>query len=298
MSPTLRATIQIHACVALWGFTAILGKLISLSALPLVWWRMLLVAVALLSWPRVWRGLRAVSRRMIAVYAAIGVLVAVHWLTFYGAIKIANASVAVACMAFAPVFVALVEPALVGRRFELRELLIGIAAVPGVALVVGGTPGEMQLGILVGTVSACLAALFGTLNKRYVTQADPLVVTTLELTSGAVFLTIAVPLLPGGQFAFTLPDWRDGTLLIVLAYLCTLLPFALSLVALRELSAFSAQLAVSLEPVYAIVFAILLLDEQKELSPAFYAGVVIVLAAVFAHPLLLRRRPFRAPRRP
>ena len=290
MSPSLRANLQIHLCVVLWGFTAILGKLISLPALPLVWWRMLLVVAALLLWPRVWRGLSRLPWRMIAIYAGIGLLVALHWLTFYGAIKLANASVAAVCMAFAPVFVALVEPALVGRRFELKELLIATAAVPGVVLVVGGTPAEMQLGILVGTVSALLAALFGTLNKRYVTHADPLTVTAVELAAGVGFLTVVGPLLPGSEFLFALPGARDAWLLVVLAFLCTLLPFALSLVALRQLSAFAAQLAVSLEPVYAIVLAIVLLGEQRELSAAFYVGVVIVLASVFAHPILLRRR--------
>ncbi|HSN71711.1 MAG TPA: DMT family transporter [Steroidobacteraceae bacterium] len=292
MSPAVRANLQIHLCVVLWGFTAILGKLISLPAFELVWWRMWLVAGALLLLPRVWRALAVLPRRMVLVYCGIGLLVALHWLTFYGAIKLANASVAAVCMAFAPVFVALVEPALVGRRFELRELLIGIAAIPGVALVIGGTPAEMQIGIVVGAISALLAALFGTLNKRYVMQADPLVVTGLELAAGAVFLTVAAPLLPGPGSLPGLPGARDGLLLVVLAYLCTLLPFALSLVALRHLSAFTAQLAVSLEPVYAIVLAILLLGEQRELSVAFYVGVVIVLGAVFVHPLIARRRAY------
>jgi drug/metabolite transporter (DMT)-like permease len=292
MSPSLRANLQIHLCVVLWGFTAILGKLISLPALPLVWWRMLLVAGALLLWPGVWQGLARLPWRMIAIYAGIGLLVALHWLTFYGAIKIANASVAAVCMAFAPIFVAIAEPLLVGRRFEFKELLVAAAAVPGVALVVGGTPAQMQLGIIVGTVSALLAALFGTLNKRYVTHADPLTVTAVELAAGVAFLTAIGPLLPGADALFTLPDARDTWLLVVLAFLCTLLPFALSLVALRQLSAFTAQLAVSLEPVYAIVLAIVLLGEQRELSVAFYVGVVIVLVTVFAHPLVLRRRRF------
>jgi drug/metabolite transporter (DMT)-like permease len=290
MSSSGRAQLQIHACVLLWGFTAILGKLISLSAFVLVWWRMLLVVAALLLWPRFWRGLAQLPARLLGIYAGIGSLVALHWLTFYGAIKLANASVAAVCMAFAPVFVALVEPPLVGRRFEPRELLIAVAAIPGVALVVGGTPADMQLGILIGAVSAGLAALFGTLNKRYVAQADPIVVTGIELTAGTVFLTAVAPLVPGSAGLSALPGLHDAALLLILSYACTLLPFALSLVALRELSAFSTQLAVSLEPIYAIVLAIVLLGEQRELSAAFYVGVVIVLLAVVAHPALARRR--------
>ena len=280
----------------LWGFTAILGKLITLGALALVWWRMLLVALALLLVPRVWRGLRRLPRRLAAAYAGIGVLVALHWLSFYGAIKLANASVAVSCIALGPVFLALVEPWIARRRFDARELLLGVAVVPGVALVVGGVPAHMHAGILVGVASALLVAVFGAWNKRLVEHADPLVVTFVELGVGMLFLTaVALPLLvmgPGylvdAAGAGWIPNARDALLLVVLALACTLFPFALSLVALRRLSAFQAQLAVNLEPVYAIVLAVLLLDEQRELGLSFYAGVAIILGAVFAHPWLTR----------
>jgi drug/metabolite transporter (DMT)-like permease len=291
-----RAQWQIHLCVLLWGFTAILGKAISLPALALVWWRMLLVTLALLAFPRVWRGLRVLPRRLGAAYAGIGVLVALHWLTFYGAIKLANASVAVSCIALGPVFLALVEPWIARRRFDPRELLLGVAVVPGVALVVGGVPAQMHLGIAVGVASALLVALFGAWNKRLVEHADPLVVTFVELGVGMLFLSaVGLPLLvaqpAAAQAAVLLPGVRDALLLLLLALACTLLPFALSLVALRRLSAFQAQLAVNLEPVYAIVLAVLLLGEQRELGAAFYAGVAIILLAVFLHPWLTRSRP-------
>jgi len=288
LSDTARAQLQIHFCVLLWGFTAILGKLISLPALALVWWRMLIVAGVLLMLPRLWRGLRALPVRLALAYSGIGVIVALHWLTFYGAIKLANASVAATCIALAPVFLALVEPFITRRRFQPRELLLGIAVVPGVALVVGGIPEHMRIGVAIGALSALLVALFGAFNKRLVTHADALTVTCIELGAGALFLTMLAPLLPHHGSAFALPDARDAWLLLVLAFGCTLLPFALSLVALRHLSAYSAQLAVNLEPVYAIGLAILLLGEQRELGPRFYAGVAIVLGAVLLHPLLLR----------
>src|SRR5690606_15415943 len=133
MTPTAKAHWQIHLCVALWGFTAILGKLISLPALPLVWWRMGLVVAALMLVPRVWRGLRALPARLLLAYAGIGVLVSLHWLTFYGAIKLANASVAATCMAFATVFTALIEPKVAGGRFSRRDLALGVLVLPGVA---------------------------------------------------------------------------------------------------------------------------------------------------------------------
>ena len=305
MTDTSKAQLQIHFCVVLWGFTAILGKLITLPALPLVWWRMLIVVAALALVPRVWRGLRAMPARLRWSYAGIGVLVALHWLTFYGAIKLSNASVAATCIALATVFTALVEPWLARVRFSKRDLGLGIAVLPGVALVVGGVPHEMRIGIAVGALSALLVALFGSLNKRLVGHADvehgdPLTVTAIELGAGTLALTLLAPLMPlifpafaGSLFVdslLVLPGARDATLLLALSLVCTLLPFALSLVALRHMSAFAAQLAVNLEPVYAIVLAIVLLGEQRELTPVFYLGVAIILAAVIVYPLLSRSR--------
>ncbi len=308
LSPEARAArskafFQIHLCVVLWGFTAILGKAITLPALPLVWWRMVLVVAALLLIPRVWRGIRALSWRLRGAYAGIGVLVALHWLTFYGSIKLSNASVGATCIALATVFVALIEPLVARTRFSKRDLLLGVAVLPGVALVVGGVPAGMRAGIAVGALSAFFVAIFGALNKRLVEHGDPLTVTTLELGAGTIALTALIPVLPlipgtAGAFAgevFALPGGRDLSLLLALSLACTLLPFALSLAALRHMSAFAQQLAVNLEPVYAIVLAILLLGEQRELTPAFYAGVAIILAAVFIHPLMGKPRPLSHP---
>lgn len=287
MSAVSNARWQMHFCVLLWGFTAILGKLISLPAPALVWWRMGLVTLALLLVPKVWRGLRQLPLQMYAIYAGIGVIVALHWLTFYGAIKLANASVAASCMALGSVFTALIEPVVIRRRFDTRELALGVAVIPGVLLVAGGVPAGMRLGIAVGVVSALLSALFGTLNKRYVEHADPYTVTLLELGAGAVLLTMLLPLLPHSGAAFPWPGNNDLILLLLLALGCTLLPYTLALVALRHIRAFDAQIVLNLEPVYAIVLAIILLNEQRELTPMFYAGVAILLLAVFAQPWLI-----------
>ncbi len=289
-----KALLQIHFCVLLWGITAILGKLITLPALPLVWWRMLLVVAMLALLPRVWRGLRQLSPRLVAGYCGVGTLVALHWLTFYGAVKLANASVAATCIALAPVFTSVIEPWVAKRPFQLRELLFGIAVLPGVALVVGGVPDGMRLGVLVGALSALLVAVFGSFNKRLVSHADPLTVTALELGAGTLALTLLAPLMPWllpalASPLWVMPDLHDGLLLLVLAGACTLLPFALALVALRHLSAYTVQLVTNLEPVYAVLLAIVLLHEQYEMTGWFYLGVSMIVGAVFAHPLLAKR---------
>ena len=292
---TTRALWQIHFCVLLWGFTAILGKLITLPARPRGGWRMLSVGAALALLPKVWRGLRAIPARSRWAYAGIGALVALHWLTFYGAIKLANASVAATCIAFATPMTALIEPLLTRQKFQPRDLLLGLASLPGIWLVVGGVPAGMHAGIVAGVASAALVALFGTLNKRMVDGGDPLTVTALELGAGTLMLTLLAPLMPLLVPAFAgpllvLPSTTDALWLVLLALACTLLPFALCLVALRHLSAFTAQLSVNLEPVYAIVLAAVLFNEQQELSPRFYLGVAIILGVVFAQGLLAGRR--------
>ena len=295
MRPATTATLQIHFCVVLWGFTAILGKLISLAALPLVWWRLVIVVGALALVPRVLHSLRALHGRLWLAYAGVGALVALHWLTFYGAIKLANASVAATCIALAAPMTALIEPWLTRTRFSGRDLLLGVLVLPGVALVMGGVPPGMRDGVIVGVLSAALVAVFGSLNKRLAHRAEALTATAVELGAGLVVLTLLAPLLPTllPAFAGPLLEWpapRDALLLVTLALACTLLPFSLSFVALRHISAFSAQLAINLEPIYAIVLAAVLLGEQRELTVQFYAGVALIVVAVFMQPLVGRPR--------
>lgn len=279
-----------HLCVLLWGFTAILGKLISIAALPLVFWRMLMVSVFLALWPPVWRQLAQVPRRALLACSGIGLLVTLHWLCFYGAIKLANASVAATCMALGPVFLALLEPRLSGRPFNGRELLLALLALPGVAMVVGGIPTEMQTGLWLGVLAAFIAALFSIGNKRMAMAHPALAMTAIEMSTGFVALSLLLPFWGEFGVALSWPSLTDSLLLLVLAVACTLLPFALSLVALRQISAFSAGLLVNLEPVYAVVLAALLFGEQRELDAIFYLGILTILSAVLAHAWWQRRQ--------
>jgi drug/metabolite transporter (DMT)-like permease len=280
---------QIHFCVLLWGFTAILGKLITLPAQALVVWRMALVALFLAILPKVWRGVRALPPRLLAIYAGIGTIVALHWLTFYAAIKLSNASVAVSCLALGSIFTAVVEPMMTGRKHEISELILGIMVVPGVVLLVGGVPSGMHLGIAIGIISSFLTAVFATLNKRYVHDAEPESVTFIEMSVGGLFMMLAGIAYFGVDGTLMWPDLRDFTLLMILALACTLLPFILSLHALRHISAFATQLALNMEPVYAILLAALWLKEYRELTPQFYLGFLIILTAVFVQPLIQGR---------
>jgi drug/metabolite transporter (DMT)-like permease len=290
MNAHRRALFELHACVVLWGITAILGKLITLPALQLVWWRMLLVTLALACFPRVWRKLREIPLSLVAIYACVGCVIAIHWLCFYASVKLANASVAATTMALAPVVVALVEPWLTGTRFERHNLLLAVLVVPGVALIVGGLPGDMHLGFWVGVASAALAAVFNLLNKRFLGHQDAMAVTWIELGAGFLLLALIKSFAAPAGGSLVLPTIQDGAWLLALAIFCTLIPFVVSLGTLRHLSAFTTQLAINLEPLYAIVLAVLFLGEAHELGLSFFIGVLIVLAVVFGHGWLVSRR--------
>ena len=276
---------QLQGCVVLWGFTSILGRLITLPALALVVWRMALAALLLACLPKVWRGLHRMDAPALRRHAFAGGVIALHWLAFYSAIKLANASVAVACLAVASVFAAIIEPFMTGRRHERRELLLGVLAVPGVWLLVGGIPKEMLGGVAAGIVAAVLTATYASLNKRYWSAtAEPAAVTVLQLGCGTLLLlAIGLPVL-GGETLLTPPGQSDLGWLLVLAIVCTIAPLLMWLRALQHVSAFTTQLSLNLEPVYAIVLAALVFREHQELTPQFYLGVVVILATVFLQP--------------
>lgn len=291
-----RAFWQLQFCVFLWGFTAILGKLITLSATPLVVWRMALSTVMLALLPSAVAGLRRLERRAVLRHSLAGAVIALHWLTFYASIKLANASVAVACLALGAVFAAMIEPLVTGRRHERSELLLGVAAIPGVLLLIGGVPQGMLTGVLVGIVSAALTALFSSMNRRFINQdEDPGMVSLLQLGTGTLFLAAAGTLIFGPAETLLVPQASDFGWLLLLAAVCTVLPFILWLRTLHHINAFGTQLALNMEPVYAIILAALLFSEHEELTPTFYLGAVIILATVFLQPWLNRRRTERRP---
>ena len=208
----------------------------------------------------------------------IGGIIAVHWITFFGGIALTNVSVALACMATASFFTAILEPLIMPRKFKWYELALGIVVVPGVMLIYRSTDFEFW-GILVSLISAFLAALFSILNKKYVTEYDTTAVTFLELGSGWIILSLFLPFFYhfNEPMAFMPHDW-DLLWLGLLAFACTSFAFVISLAALRVLSTFVTNLTINLEPVYTIILAFFLFAEHKELDILFYPGAGIIIA--------------------
>ncbi|MBK6930064.1 MAG: EamA family transporter [Saprospirales bacterium] len=288
MNDKLRAYFALHFCVFLWGFTAILGKLITLGALPLVWWRVFLCC-GTLWWLLPKAQLRGLPSRLFWQMLGIGAMVGVHWICFYGAIKLSNASIAVATMATTSFFSALLEPLMLRQNVKWYELALGIFILPGMALVVGNIDWSMRAGFAAGILGALLAAIFTGLNKRLIDRdtPPPLTMSFVEIFGGLAVCSLVLPfvwaaapqlqLLPGGW------DWLW---MLLLAWVCTLLPYYLTLQAMRHISAFATNLTINLEPVYGVVLAGLFFQEHKDLAPGFYIGVGVILVAVFSHPFL------------
>ncbi len=289
MTEKKSAYLILHFCVLIWGFTAVLGGLISLRAVPLVWWRVALsCAVLVFLFP--FSDLKNMSRRTLWRLFGIGILIGFHWLGFYGAIKLANASVAVVTMAFTSFFAAFTEPFFLKTKFRWYELLLGVLVLPGMLLVVQNLEGQMLVGFGIGILSALLCAIFSVLNKRIIEEESPPRFAMMFVEMGAMVLLCSA-LMPAVLHFF--PEekfWPQGSgdwlWLVLLAVGCTVLPFYLSLGVMRHVSAFTINLALNLEPVYGVVLAGWLLNERRELNGGFYMGVSIILLAVFSHPFL------------
>lgn len=290
MDSTKRAYLELHIAVLLFGFTAILGDLIQLSAVMIVWWRVLITCISLLYFVKFGKKLKSIPRDKILKFLGVGVLVGLHWITFYGAVKLSNASVALICFASTSLFTSFLEPAILGRAIEKLQVVMGLMIIPGMWLIVNTVDTSMMNGIYVGLLSALLAAIFSTLNKRLIDDADSYSITFLELGSAWIFISILLPILiwNGSDFLFW-PSTMDWVYLIILALLCTTLAYILSLRALKHVSAFVANLTINLEPVYGILLAIVLLNDHKELNPRFYMGVILISAIVFSYPVIKKR---------
>ncbi len=280
-----KAYLQLHFVVLLYGLTAILGDLISISAFSLVWWRVLITSMSLLILLKMGKSLLSIPRGDLLKFAGIGVIIALHWVTFYGAIKLANASVALAAFASTSLFTSILEPIMTSKPFDKTELIIGILVIPAMLLIANNIDVTLLSGLWVGLFSAFLAAVFSILNKKMVNKATSYQISFIEMFSAFCFLSLLLPYMLG-QGTQLMPIATDWIYLIILSLLCTTLAFILNLKALEHVSAFDANLVINLEPVYGILMAIFILKEHKELTPQFYVGVSIIILLVISHPII------------
>jgi drug/metabolite transporter (DMT)-like permease len=275
-----QALFKLHAAVFLWGFTGVLGRLISLNEGLLVWYRLVITIASLYFLMRVKNQLQVVSTPIKWRLFAIGGIVALHWCFFYGSIKYSNVSISLTCLSSTGLFTALLEPIITRKRVVAAEILLGLVAIAGIYLIFHFDP-QYKTGIILGIISALLSCIFSIFNKTQVSYNAPRVVMLYELTGGFLLLTALMPfylyLLPTAHWV---PVKVDILWLLLLSWVCTILAMDLSLQALQKVSAFTQNLTLNLEPVYGILLAFVVYHENKYLSKWFYYGFALILLAV------------------
>ena len=275
-----KAFLQLHFAVILAGFTAILGKLITLNEGLLTAYRMLLTVVILAIILFFKKQLKKLSWKNTLTLFGVGAIISLHWVSFYGSIKYANVSVSVTCLSTIGFFTSLFEPLIRRRRVDFVEVFLGMLAIAGVYLIFNFYP-EYKTGIIFGIISAMLACLFPILNKTLLNRFSPNTVTLYEMSGGFIALCFILPIylqfFPASYFIPTSTDWLW---LLILAGVCTVFAFNLSLHALRHISAFTTNLTYNFEPVYSIILAFIIFKENKFLGPGFYFGFALILLAV------------------
>ena len=275
-----KAFIQLHIAVFLAGFTAILGKLIGLNEGLLVWYRLLITVVVLAIIMFFKKEFSRISFRDLIKISAVGFVIAVHWVSFYGSVKYANVSVALVCFSATGFFTALFEPFIFKKKIVWVELLLGLLTILGIYIIFDFHP-QYKLGIIFGIISAIGSALFPIFNKQLLTRFKPRTLTLYELGGGLLMLTLLLPFyLSQFPAAYFVPGITDWLWLLVLAILCTVVSFNLQLNALMKISAFTSNLTYNLEPVYGILLAFIFFQENKLFHYQFYIGLFIIILAI------------------
>lgn len=285
----LKDYLRLHFIVLLWGFTAILGKLISVPPVELVFWRTLLATTGL----GLLLTLKKQSLRMPLGQAvrllSVGSLVAVHWITFFLAARLSSVSVCLAGMATLALWTSLLEPLLLWRRIRGYEVFLGLLTMVGLYLV-SQAEFDQLLGLAVAILSAGLSALFSVLNVKLVKQHSPLRLTFYEMMGACLSIVLFFPIYSlffteGAGLRLALASW-DWVWLLVLAGVCTVYAFSASIELMKRLSAFVINLTTNLEPVYGIVLAVLIFGSEERMSGGFYLGTLVILFSVLIHPVL------------
>lgn len=281
----LKSYLNLHLIVFIWGFTAVLGALISLDALPLVWYRMLLavVFIAVYIWHK--KISLKVPRKTLIGFLFSGLVIAMHWFTFFKAIKVSNVSVTLACLSTGAFFTSILEPILYKRKMVWYELLFGVIVVLGLYIIFNV---EIQYseGILLALISAFLSALFSVINGNYAKTYDSNIICFYELLGGILFFSIILFFnnsFDASFFKISLSDWFY---LSILSSICTAYAFIGSIKVMKYLSPYTVMLTINLEPIYGIILAVIVFDEKESMSQSFYIGALIILSMVILNSIV------------
>ena len=288
----LSSHFKLHFIVLIYGFTAILGKFITLPASQLVWYRMLIAVVTFFFFLHWKKTDLSVNRAQFLKLFGIGIIVALHWITFFGAIKISNVSVTLGCLATATFFTSLLEPFFFRKRINVIEVIVGLLIIFGLYLIFRFEI-RYTTGIIVALISAFLGGLFTVINKKMVMQQKASVISFYEMLGGLSGITVYLFFSTLESSPILLPSPADIVYLLILGTICTAYAFAIQVDVMRHLSAYIVALTINLEPVYGIIMAFFIFGETEHMTGGFYLGTSIILISVLGFPLYhyyLRKR--------
>jgi drug/metabolite transporter (DMT)-like permease len=281
-----RAFLQLHAAVFLAGFTGILGRLITLNEGMIVWYRLLFTSLTMWVLFGLLKKIKRISLRDILKIGGVGVIAMLHWVTFYGSIKYANVSVALVCFATIGFFTALFEPFILKKKMNWTEMILGLITLTGIYIIFHFDT-RYKTGIIIGLISAVFASLFPIFNHQFLKRIPVETMLTWQQTGGFLFLSLLLPFYLHSFPGKFLPSMQDLGWLLMLSWLCSVLAFQLSGNALKKLSAFTVNLSFNLEPVYGIILAFVIYNENQFLSKWFYIGFGIIAVALVIHVIIL-----------
>lgn len=277
--------LHLHFIVFIWGFTAVLGALITLDAIPLVWYRMLLATLIIFGFLKFRKENLKFSFRTLMGFALAGIIIALHWLTFFGAIKASNVSVTLAVISTGAFFASLLEPLLYGRKIILYEVFFGIAVVAGL-YVIFDVEGSYTYGIILALISAFLSALFSVINGKFVLKHKATAISFYELLFGVLGISLYLALTGKFTTEFFTVSVHDWIYLVILASACTAYAFIASIHVMKWISPYTVMLTINMEPVYGIILALVILGDAENMSPQFYYGAGIILLTVIANGII------------
>lgn len=277
--------LQLHLIVFIWGFTAILGALISIDAIPLVWYRMLLAVIFIGVYFIITKKTFQIQKKSIAKFAISGVIIAVHWITFFRAIKVSNVSVALVTMSTGAFFTSLIEPFFFKRKIKQIEILLGVLVIAGLYIIFN-FESQYKLGIIYALISSFLSALFAVLNGIFVKKYDPSIISFYQLLFGVIGVTLSLLFTNSFSIAFFQLPASDWLYLLILSSICTAYAFIVSVKVMKYLTPYTVMLTINLEPIYAIILALLIFGEKEQMNPEFYYGAFIVLFVVLLNGVL------------
>lgn len=293
-SPLWVHHLWMHFIVLIWGFTGALGRLISIDALPLVWYRIFFASGFMLLYALLTRKKFTLPPKDLVLPLILNsAIIVIHWITFYHAIKLSNISLTLACLSTGPFFTSILEPLFFKRRILPAEILLGGGVVAGMLLLFGSVEGQ-NIAIAVALLSSVLSALFSVMNGRIVKRMPPLDISFWEMSLGVLLLSVF--LWSRGQFIPSIlsPVGSDWFYLALLATFCTAFAFVQSVRIMRYLSPFTVMLTIAMEPVYGILIALLLFGDSEAMTPGFYIGVGMILAMLLADAYVKRRKRRKA----